>query len=114
MERRRDVFHAIADPTRRSIITLIDRKPLTLNSIADQFNLARATVSEHVKILEECGLVEIEQKGRERYCSPRLRELREISDWVKQYESHWNSTLDSLEDFLEKRETSKKKRTKPK
>ena len=114
MEKRRDVFQAIADPTRREIIHLIVRKPLTLNAIAEQFDLARATVSEHVKILQECGLLFIEQKGRERFCEARLIKLSEVADWVMQYEQHWNSTLDSLEDFLHKKHHPKKKQNKKK
>jgi DNA-binding transcriptional ArsR family regulator len=112
MEKRRDVFQAIADPTRREIIHLVTRKPLTLNSIAERFDLARATISEHVKILQECGLLFIEQKGRERYCEARLTKLSEVADWVKQYEQHWNSTLDSLEAFLDKKHNAKTKRNK--
>jgi DNA-binding transcriptional ArsR family regulator len=114
MEKRRDVFQAIADPTRREIIQLITRTPLTLNSIAEQFDLARATVSEHVKILSECGLLFIEQKGRERYCNARLMKLGEVADWVNQYKRHWNSTLDSLEEFLDQQHHLKQKRKKGK
>jgi DNA-binding transcriptional ArsR family regulator len=110
MEKRRDVFQAIADPTRREIIHLVTQKPLTVNSIAERFDLARATISEHVKILQECGLLFIEQKGRERYCQSRLVELSKVADWVMQYEQHWNSTLDSLEDFLDKKQNAKRKK----
>lgn len=112
MEKRRDVFQAIADPTRREIIQMITRKPLTLNVIAEKFDLARATVSEHVKILNECGLVFIQQKGRERYCEARLAKLSEVADWVEQYKQYWNSTLDSLEEFLDKKHLPKKHRSK--
>ena len=113
MEKRRDVFQAIADPTRREIIHMVTRNPLTLNSIAENFELARATVSEHVKILQECGLLSVAQKGRERYCEARLEKLSEVADWVNQYRQYWMSTLDSLEEFLDqkrlKKKTNKKK-----
>ncbi len=112
MEKRRDVFHAISDPTRREIIQLISNHPLTVNSIAERFKTNRATVSEHVKILYECGLVWIEQKGRERYCEARLEKLGEVADWVNQYKKYWHSTLDSLEEFLDKKVALKRKKSK--
>src|SRR5688500_10418334 len=113
MEKRRDVFHAISDPTRREIIQLISAQPLTVNTIAERFNTTRPTISEHVKILIECGLVWVEQKGRERYCEVRFEKLVEVADWVNQYKQYWSSTLDSLEDFLDQK-AQKKKRPKRK
>ena len=68
MSTRRDVFHAIADPTRREIINLLSEEPMNLNALADQFDISRPAVSQQVKIPEECGLVDISQIGRERYC----------------------------------------------
>lgn len=113
MEKRRDVFHAISDPTRREIIQLISAQPLTVNTIAERFNTTRPTISEHVKILIECGLVWVEQKGRERYCEARFEKLVEVANWINQYKQYWSSTLDSLEDFLDQ-EAKKKKRHKRK
>ena len=72
---RRDVFQAIADPNRRAILGLLASENLTLNGIADKFKISRPAVSKHVKILKECGLVEINQKGRERYAIARLEKL---------------------------------------
>lgn len=98
---RRDVFQAIADPTRRDIIALVASKPLNLNSIAENFSISRPAVSKHIKILAECGLVHIRQQGRERYCEARLAPLNEVADWVSQYKQFWESKLDSLETYLD-------------
>lgn len=97
---RRDVFQAIADPTRREIISLIAQKPLNLNAVAGHFDVSRPAISKHIKILMECGLLEIKQQGRERFCQAKLNKLNEVSDWVEQYRKFWNERLDSLEDYL--------------
>ncbi|HEU5291948.1 MAG TPA: metalloregulator ArsR/SmtB family transcription factor [Cyclobacteriaceae bacterium] len=97
---RRDVFQAIADPTRREIINLIAHKQLNLNSVAENFDVSRPAISKHIKILMECGLLVINQQGRERYCEARLQKLNEVSDWVEQYRKFWNARLDALEDYL--------------
>lgn len=97
---RRDVFQAIADPTRREIINLVVQKPLNLNTIAEQFDISRPAISKHIKILKECGLIVIEQHGRERYCEAKLDKLNEISEWVEQYRQFWERKLDSLENYL--------------
>ncbi|MGV3630352.1 MAG: ArsR/SmtB family transcription factor [Bacteroidota bacterium] len=102
MEARRDVFQAIADPTRRGIISLVAQKPLNLNSIADNFSISRPAVSQHIKILSECGLVIVVQKGRERYCEAQLDKLQEVSDWLETYRVFWNNKLDALGKFLDK------------
>ena len=108
---RRDVFQAIADPTRREIIGLIAAKPLNLNSIADNFDVSRPAISQHIKILMECGLVEVETIGRERYCSAKLDQLREVHHWTDQFKEFWSKKLDALEEFL-KDETSHPKKGK--
>ncbi len=97
---RRDVFQAIADPHRREIINLLARQNLTLNGIADNFDISRPAISKHVKILTECGLISIKPEGRERVCEAQLAKLNEVSDWVEQYKKFWNNKLDSLEDYL--------------
>ena len=109
MEKRRDVFQAIADPTRREIIKLIARQSLNLNAIADHFDSSRPTISEHVKLLAECGLLVIEKKGRERYCEARFRNLREVFDWVEQYKVFWEARLDKLGGVLNNLQNKKKK-----
>ena len=108
MEKRRDVFQAIADPTRREIINLIAYQSLNLNAIADHFDSSRPTISEHVKLLAECGLLVIEKKGRERYCEAKLEKLNEVTDWVDQYRKYWANKLDSLEIYLAKIQKKKK------
>jgi len=99
---RRDVFQAIADPTRREIINLIARKPLPLNSIAENFEVSRPAISKHIKILTECGIVTIRQRGRERYCEARLQKLSEVTEWIEHFRVYWNQKLDALGQFLEK------------
>src|SRR5579864_4876686 len=111
---RRDVFQAIADPTRREIINLIAHQSLNLNSVAGNFDVSRPAISKHIKILTECGLITIKQEGRERYCEAKLEKLHEVSDWVEQYKKFWNEKLDALELYLEKLQAQNKKTTKRK
>lgn len=108
MELRRDVFQAIADPTRRAIIGTVAQQPLNVNSLAEQFDMTRQAVSLHVKILTECGLITIRQEGRERYCEAKLDGLSEVSEWVEQYKQYFESKLDSLEKYLGKIQKTKK------
>lgn len=104
---RRDVFQAIADPTRRDIISLLVNKSLTLNSVAENFDISRPAISKHIKILQECGLIIIKQDGRERYCYVQPQPLQEVSLWTAQYKNFWNSKLNSLEKFLLKKSKAK-------
>jgi len=97
---RRDVFQAIADPTRREIIELITVQSRNVNELADNFEMSRPAVSKHIRILKECGLVAIETKGRERYCHPQLDQLGEIALWVHKYRRFWNTSLDKLETLM--------------
>ena len=99
---RRDVFQAIADPTRRAIINMIANQPMNLNAVAEHFDISRPAISKQIKILTQCGLVTIKQQGRERYCEARLQKLNEVSKWVEQYREFWNKKLDALEGFLAK------------
>lgn len=99
---RRDVFQAIADPTRREIINMIAFRPLNLNAVAENFDISRPAISKHIKILTECGLVVVKQQGRERYCEARLQKLNEASQWIEQYRVFWTKKLDALGDFLGK------------
>ncbi|MBC7948390.1 MAG: winged helix-turn-helix transcriptional regulator [Chitinophagaceae bacterium] len=98
---RRDVFQAIADPTRRLIIDMVARESLNLNSVAENFNISRPAISKHIKILSECGLIIIRQKGRERFCEANLRQLDLVSKWVEQYQIFWTTKLDALGKFLD-------------
>lgn len=106
---RRDVFQAIADPTRREIINLIAYQSLNLNSVAEKFDVSRPAISKHIKILTECGLITIKQEGRERFCEAKLDKLHEVSDWVEQYKKFWNEKLDALEIYLNKLQAKDKK-----
>lgn len=108
---RRDVFQAIADPTRREIIQLVAHRSLNLNAIAEKFDISRPAISKHIKILSECGLVEIRQQGRERYCEANLESLHKVSIWVDQYSVFWTRKLDALGDFLERENVSQDKNT---
>ena len=105
---RRDVFQAIADPTRRAILALLAVQTLTMTSIADHFKVTRPAISKHVKILAECGLVSIKQQGRERYCEAKLKKLDEVSDWVERYREMWEERLDRLEAYLAELQTKEK------
>jgi DNA-binding transcriptional ArsR family regulator len=107
-ETRRDAFQAIADPTRRQIIHLIANRSMNLNSIAEQFDMSRPAISQHIKILMECGMVEIRQQGRERFCEAKLDQLGEVSQWINQYKQFFESKLDSLETYLDKLQKKKK------
>ena len=109
-EARRDVFQAIADPTRREIIGLVVKKPQNLNALAENFNVSRPAISQHVKILTECGLIMINQVGRERYCEARLDKLSEVSAWIEQYKQFWEQKLDALETYLEEIQKPKTKK----
>lgn len=109
---RRDVFQAIADPTRREIINMLAHQSLNLNSVAEHFDISRPAISKHIKILTECGLIVIKQNGRERFCEAKFQKLNEVSDWVEQYKVFWTKKLDALESFLEQEQLkSAKKKT---
>jgi DNA-binding transcriptional ArsR family regulator len=111
---RRDVFQAIADPTRREIIDMIAARPLNINSVSENFPVSRTAVYKHIKILTECGLVVIKQQGRERFCEARLERLNEVSGWVEQYRKLWTARLSSLEHYLEELQAKKIKPTRKK
>ncbi|HMG09349.1 MAG TPA: metalloregulator ArsR/SmtB family transcription factor [Mucilaginibacter sp.] len=110
METRRDVFQAIADPTRRQIIALIARKSMNLNAIAENFDITRPAISNHIRILNECGIISIEQIGRERYCKIQARNLRDVADWVEPFRELWEQKLDSFEKYLNKLQSKRKRK----
>lgn len=105
---RRNVFQAIADPTRRQIIELITKQSMNLNNIAENFNLSRPAISQQVKILSEYGMVIIHQKGRERVLEVQLDQLSEDSEWIETYRKFWESKLDNLEMYLHTLQKKKK------
>jgi DNA-binding transcriptional ArsR family regulator len=89
---------------------MIAHETLNLNSVAEKFHISRPAISKHIKILTECGLIVINQKGRERHCEANLKKLNEISVWVEQYRGFWEQKLDALENYLNQLQTSKNKR----
>jgi len=97
---KRDVFQAIADPTRRAIIALIALQAMTPNAIAEHFDTSRQAVSKHLRILTECELVTHEQKGREIYYSLEINKMKEIDEWLEQYRKIWETRFDQLDDLL--------------
>ncbi len=104
MKARRDVFQAIADPTRREIIGMIARQPVNVNAIAEQFDVTRQAISLHLKILSECGLLTTRQSGRERLYEAKLEKLNEVHEWVQQYQKLWTGRLKALKAFVEQEE----------
>ena len=97
---RRDIFQAIADPTRRAIIALIALQAMTPNALATHFDTSRQAVSKHLRILTECELVTQEQKGREIYYRLEIEKMKEIDQWLEQYRKIWETRLNQLDDLL--------------
>jgi DNA-binding transcriptional ArsR family regulator len=111
---RRDVFQAIADPTRREILGMIANQSLNINAVSGNFDVSRAAIYKHVRILTECGLIVIRQQGRERFCEAKMEKLNEVSAWVDQYKKFWAERLDNLEVYLKELQTKKKRHAKRK
>lgn len=97
---RRDIFQAIADPTRRAIITLIALQAMTPNAIADHFDTSRQAVSKHLRILTECELVRPEQRGREIYYQLEINKMKEIDKWLEQFRKIWEKRFSQLDTLL--------------
>ena len=100
MEIRRDIFQAIADPTRRAIIGLIALQAMTPNALAEHFNTSRQAVSKHIKILTQCELLKQEQQGREIYYSLEIEKMKEIDQWLNQFRKIWESRFNQLDKVL--------------
>jgi DNA-binding transcriptional ArsR family regulator len=97
---RRDIFQAIADPTRRAIIALIALQAMTPNAIAENFDTTRQAVSKHLRILTECELVKQEQQGREIYYSLEVEKMKEIDKWLDQFRKIWITRFEQLDNVL--------------
>lgn len=97
---RHDIFQAIADPTRRSILTLIAVQAMTPNAIAENFNASRQSVSKHLRILVECDLLKQEQQGREIYYSLEIEKMKEIDQWLVQFREIWETKFNQLDELL--------------
>lgn len=106
---RRDIFQAIADPTRRAIITLIALQAMTPNAIAEHFDSTRQAVSKHLRILTECELVRQEQKGREIYYQLEVEKMKEIDSWLEQFRKIWEVRFSQLDELLVSIKTKRKK-----
>src|SRR6187399_1324431 len=105
---RRDIFQAVADPTRRGILVLIALQAMTPNAIADNFNTTRQAVSKHLRILTECELVKQEQKGREIYYSLEIQKMKEIDKWLDQFRKIWETRFNQLDKILSTMKKQKK------
>lgn len=105
---RRDVFQAIADPTRRAIIGLITLHAMTPNAIAENFNSSRQAISKHLRILTECELVEQQHHGREIYYQLKIDKMKEIDNWLEQYRKIWESRFNELDNVLLNLKNNKK------
>lgn len=105
---RRDVFQAIADPTRRAIIGLIAMQAMTPNALAEHFDISRQAVSKHLQILAECSLVQQEQQGREVFYSLQIDKMKEIDKWLEQFRRIWEGRFSQLDSVLSKLKNSKK------
>jgi len=97
---RRDVFQAIADPVRRDIIELVSHETLSINEVAEQFEISRPAISKHLKILNECGIIEFSKNGRERFCIFQPKNILPAFLWIEQYQKLWESKIDSFEKYL--------------
>lgn len=106
---RRDVFQAIADPTRREIIGLLANNSMNLTSVTENFNMSQPAISKHIKILQECGLIHVEKQGRERYCSAKLDRLMEVEAWLAPFRKMWEHRFDQLDELLLKSQSKPKK-----
>jgi DNA-binding transcriptional ArsR family regulator len=97
---RFDTFQAIADPSRRQILALLSKDRLSINSLAENFDMSRPAVSKHIKILEYSGFISIEDIGRERYCTLKQDGFNALQDWINFFETFWKSKLKKLESLL--------------
>ena len=100
MKLRRDIFQAIADPTRRAILVLLASQTMTAGDIAAKFDAARPTISKHIQILNECELVEANQQGREIYYQIKIDKMKEIDKWLEQFRKIWENRFDNLDNLL--------------
>ena len=107
MNLRRDVFQAIADPTRRSILLLVATQTMTAGAIASNFNTARPTVSKHLQILTECDLLQQEQSGREIYYHLNPQKMKEIADFLEPFRKMWDDRFNKLESIMKKYKSKK-------
>ncbi len=106
-----DAFQVIADPSRRQILQLLSEDSLTINALAENFDMSRPAVSKHVKILNNAGFISIQNIGRERYCILRQDGFDELREWIDYFDSFWASKLKNLESMLSSKSSGKNKKT---
>ena len=104
---KRDIFQAIADPTRRAVLVLLATQALTPNALAEHFDSTRQAVSKHIKVLNECELLEQEQVGREIFYQLKIEKMKEVDTWLDQFRQQWTNRFDQLDAVLEKLKTKK-------
>ncbi|WP_316834882.1 metalloregulator ArsR/SmtB family transcription factor [Pedobacter nutrimenti] len=107
METRRDVFQAIADPTRRAILGLVLLQAMTPGTIAEKFNSSRQTISKHIQILTECELLNQVQSGREIFYHFNPKKMKEIAEWLEPYRKMWEDRFDAIDDLLKEMQNKK-------
>lgn len=112
MEIRRDVFQAIADPTRRAILGMVALQAMTPGAIAENFDSTRQTISKHIQILTECELLRQTQSGREIYYHFNPNKMKEVADWLEPYRKMWEGRLSAIDDLLNEMKAEKTKRKK--
>ena len=105
---RRDVFNAIADPTRRSILMSLTTESQNVNALADRFDITRQAVSLHIKYLNECGIISIKKEGRERLCELRVEKLTEVADWLEPFRKMWLGKFNQLDNLLDELQSGPK------
>ena len=108
METRRDVFQAIADPTRRAILGLVALQAMTPGAIAENFDSSRQTISKHIQILTECELLKLTQSGREIHYHFNPNKMKEVADWLEPYRQLWEGRLSAMDDLLNEMQTKTK------
>lgn len=105
----RDVFNAIADPTRRDILIFLTSESQNVNALADKFDMTRQAVSLHIKYLQECGVITIKKEGRERYCNLEVKKLTEVADWLEPFRKMWAGKFNQLDKLLDELQSKPKK-----
>jgi DNA-binding transcriptional ArsR family regulator len=100
MDIRRDIFQAIADPTRRAILTLLAVGAMTPNAIAGHFDSSRQAISKHIQILAECGAVDQDQRGREIYYKLNIDKMKEMDIWLERFRKMWETSFNQLDNLL--------------
>lgn len=105
----RDVFNAIADPTRRSILLSLTKESYNVNALADKFDITRQAVSLHIKYLQECGVVSLNKSGRERICSLEVEKLTEVAEWLEPFRKMWTGKFNQLGKLLDELQSGSNK-----